>query len=546
MAQCEYRHKAFKSPNVFSPFNPPTYLHDGSDQCWMQGENVAEIPFQNITGKHYCLFHRHQEPTGGMRGPYKYDGSNVGDSQSRWLENLLREWNAVNETRKGNAPLLSFTFPGIHCGELSLVNFSFSSNIDFTDATFSGDAQFRSAKFSGLARFGSAEFGGNAGFYLTTFGGNTGFDFAIFGGTATFSDSTFNGSATFSDSTFKGNAYFLRTKFNGLAQFLLTRFNKSANFSEGVQFVGAANFDKAVFGEGVEEADNANFDSAVFHNNLSFHGTIFKEKLGFTLTEIKKGGRFTDCEFASLTYSTHIGERLLFNHCSGAVTFKDQDCSRLSFLNMNLDKTDFLGADIKETRFEACRWEKPEDKPRYAVVCGHEEIIKRNQRDELFKLKSLYRQLMKNLEDSRDYKQAGDFHYRDMELREKMIAGGLISKESCVEPWILKRYKCLADYGESYTKLGLWIILSLFITIGVVFVFELIRNCGCSTPSFDSIGKIAKAVLFGIVPSGLSRTVDPILLKLSFVSQLMIYLETFFAIIVGALFVMAVNRRFRR
>ena len=249
------------------------------------------------------------------------------------------------------------------------------------------------------------------------------------------------------------------------------------------------------------------------------------------------------------------------NAAKGVFIFTSEDCSRLSFLNMDLSKSYLLGADVSKARFDSCHWVKLKGKEKYQKVVEHDKIIKKfgdvkksvkkggiNKAPErLILLRSLYRQLMKNLEDNREYATAGDFHYREMQLRRMIVE----HEGRGMESRMLRAYHFFADYGESYKKLGWGIVFSLITTIGLVFGLETISNYNryyfsCAVPFVDRLTQIAKAVLFGIVPVGLQGTVKDELGRLSGYSQTLILMEALALATLSTLFVMAVNRRFRR
>lgn len=212
---------------------------------------------------------------------------------------------------------------------------------------------------------------------------------------------------------------------------------------------------------------------------------------------------------------------------------------------MDLSNADFLGADIKETRFEVCRWGKPVKSP-YSIVHRHklildkyknsrssdDEEVKKNAEDEIIKLSSLYLQLKKNMEENHYYRQAGEFHYREMEIREMM-------EKSKLDKPMLWLYRRLADYGESWGKLGIYLLLSFPLFAGFVYGWEWLVGDG-SLALWESLETVVKAV----VPSVFRKGAD--FSYLHWVSKVIIIIETVTALVLAALFAMSVRRRFRR
>lgn len=473
--RCEYEHDGFSRSAIFNPFRE-THTHDGTDQCWIPEDDVAEfVSPDGKEAKRYCLFHAHHAPDGWTQT--KLDKASLGEKQSVRLKELLEQWNAENEKRKpNNETLLTFALPGMQCGSVNFENYTFSYHLDFSDTTFSGFAIFESATFSG----------------------DVWFDKATFSGYVWLENAKFSGSAKFNNATFGHFARFFNAAFSG----------------------------------------NASFEDSKFHKDMNFH-----------LTKLEKGGRFVNCQFDSFTYQTHIGERLLFNHCKTEtkLSFVDQDCSRLAFLNMDLTKADFLGADVSKTRFDACQW-KEKGGPKYAAVYKHDDYLKpaeqttdekeKKKNDEDYKnrvskLKALYRQLMKNLEENREYKQAGDFHYREMELRQKMLKDGLADPESWFEGPMLYLYRFVGDFGENYVRLGFWLMVSWLSTAFLIWSYNPDKTF------WHILGIVVTAIIPGWPKPQTVADFNPF-------CKTVLVVEVVIAVILTTLFAMAVNRRFRR
>jgi hypothetical protein len=142
-----------------------------------------------------------------------------------------------------------------------------------------------------------------------------------------------------------------------------------------------------------------------------------------------------------------------------------------------------------------------------------------------------------------------------MELRQ-MIAEHEGRK---AERRILCAYKFFADYGESYKKLLVYLIASIIFVGSMVHVGEsnkkepFVRDAVVFfdtvphlRPIFDKSAKVALA----IVPSGFQKEVAGQTAVtgdgLWIISKLLIISESIVALVLATLFVMAVNRRFRR
>lgn len=484
--RCEYMHPFFSGQNKFNHFREDL-THDGTRQCWLEGNDVAEfVSSEGKEVKRYCLFHAHHATECWTQA--KWDTASLGEKQSTRLKELLNRWNTENKNRKSNdKTLFTFALPGMRCGNVSFVDYSFSDCLFFNEATFSGGVWFLGTTFNKSALFKNA---------------------------------MFNGEVLFDGVTFSGSADFDNAKFSGTFSFYHVRCIKTVTFKMNT------------CGEAV-----------------SFRDSKFDGKLDFHLPKMEKGGRFVNCLFDTFTYQTHIGERLLFNHCKTKteLSFVDQDCSRLAFLNMDLTKADFLGADVSKTRYDACQW-KEKGGPKYAAVYKHDDYLKpakqttdeeeKKKNDEDYKnrvskLKALYRQLMKNLEENREYKQAGDFHYREMELRQKMLKDGLADPESWFERPMLWLYRAVGDFGESYVKLGFWLIVSWLSTACLIWSYNLDKTYK------HILGIVITAIIPGWPKPQTIADFNPF-------CKTVLVVEVVIAVILTTLFAMAVNRRYRR
>ena len=100
-------------------------------------------------------------------------------------------------------------------------------------------------------------------------------------------------------------------------------------------------------------------------------------------------------------------------------------------------------------------------------------------------------------------------------------------------------YRETADFGESWGNLLICLFLSFTFTILFVFGWESLVGEGSLT-LWQSLTTVVKAV----IPSAFRRGAD--FSALHWVSKGIILVETVTALILAALFAMAVRRRFRR
>ncbi len=512
MPRCAYRHKDFANKNVYRG-------DDETEQCWLdEVGNFGSLEAPNFR----CIFHAPADREAVDRRDWPLARRDT--CQAERLKALLEEWNAENAERQAqDQTLLAFALPGLSCGDINLTEFVFSSDFRCTDATFTGVAGFWSAIFNGFAGFG-----------LATFSGDTQFSSATFNGNAEFMLATFNGYALFKSATFSGDTQFSSATFNG-------RY--------------------------------ANFESATFSGKAVFLQIISRGKLVLENCRFANPTSFTGCRIHTLRYAAHMGERVVFNQCKthqkykmppGVWYFTHQDCSLLSFLNMALSQADFLGANLSDTRFDSCRW--PVE--RYAKVYRHKEILDTGSTSQLRLLQALYRQLKKNLEDARNYRQAGDFHYREMEVWQRLLQG----QGRSLDRAILWLYGLVGDFGENYRKLFASMFLSILLTTGLVTLCEsrfngnVIANLtqlfsvlperfqdgqlgvtllDLATRLISALWERFQEVFLGLIPSPFQRSAFDSH-SYHFVSKFLIVIEGLVLVTLSVLFVMAMRRRFRR
>lgn len=485
------------------------YNGNRTAQCWeneVGNFGTAEAP------DFRCIFHAPAdfEPIDRLDWPL----AERGYCQANRLKALLVKCNVLNARRKSqNKKPLAFVLPNLSCGDIDLKRFFFFSDLICTHATFTGYANFKKATFTGHVNFEEATFSGYTDFRKVTFGEKANFYHTTF---------TVTGFAIFAMAKFTGEAVFKRVMFSGKVDFI---------------------------------------------------GTISKGKLLLQNCHFANPAPFTKCKIYKLQYDVHTGDRVVFDQCeilgennkpSGVWTFIDQDCSMLSFLNMDLSQVDFFGANLSDTRFYSCTWP---GEP-YGYVYRHDDILNDGDRSQLRMLQALYLQLKKNLEDARNYRQAGEFHYREMEIWQR-----LLQEQG---PWydhlILCLYRFVGDFGENYLKLLKNLVFSILMVAGLVTVSESLLNgdgfttltqlfsvlperfqdgqlgvtlSNLTTRLFSALRERFQEVFFGLIPSPFQKSAFDSH-SYHFVSKILIVFEYLVVATLSVLFVMAMRRRFRR
>lgn len=334
--------------------------------------------------------------------------------------------------------------------------FVFPGLTDFSEQTFDTEANFSDATFTVSANFSNATFTKGANFFSAKFKKTV---------EANFTYAKFKDGAHFTNTKFYHGARFTGVEFTGLVDFSDGEFAKQADFSTA-KFNGPVGFCEATFRE-------AKFESARFTKEADFFRATFTARANFFRARFAEGADFSDASFAQgadFSHSKFLGITLfvpwkpegkypssVFSDVE--VDFRDviiAPLDALIFRDADLQKCQFLGADLRKAEFTAVKW--PEK-------CGHlrvydqDEAEQKGEEEKWSHIEQLYRQLKQNYEDRRDYERAGDFHYGEKEMRRRNSRGWL---------WILlTAYRWVSGYGESCLLPIIWAgIVFLFCTIG--------------------------------------------------------------------------------
>ncbi len=153
------------------------------------------------------------------------------------------------------------------------------------------------------------------------------------------------------------------------------------------------------------------------------------------------------------------------------VLFSRINFSRLKsavFINANLERARFTYSVLSKVDFINVRW--PQKKNRLIVYDELSNVDDTESGDLLY----TYSQLKKNYEENRAYEQAGDWHYREMEIRRRNLSAASGNKLwrwlrrnfLSLYPW----YKLFSGYGESYGRSLSWIVV-------IWAAFAIVYNC---------------------------------------------------------------------
>ncbi len=597
---CQFEHDAYKR----YPEDPTWGLEGNATGCCVG--DTARF-YSDTGPRHFCLLHapKDREPEQGGPWPLERREADQATLLERLVAQWAEETAALPEKdrkvlmlpgiRCGNVNFHSQTFPH----RIDLTDATFSGKTRFHNTTFSAGAGFHNTTFLGNAWFDDATFSSNAGFCdawfrNATFSGDAKFDDATFSGNAWFDNTTFSGYATFYNTTFSGYAWFGDATFSDDARFRNITFSGDAWFNDAT-FSGDAWFNDATF------SGDAWFDNAICYKDIDFTRAVFTHHLAirdarFLGTLRLQDNRFDfpaalhQCRINRLDFRTHSGARLSLNGCrtmnvtdgvvsdaesgeqllglldnglfnngtrserssGGELTFTNQHCETLTFQNMDLSRANFAGADVSKTRFISCRWNPPKKSVskkvrRYPQLWGHPTngAVKQGQAKatDLLLYKNTYEQLKTNLEEHRDYVQAGAFHYWEMDLRQRLLRiGGLWPPGRLLEWGLFGFYRLISDYGESYIKLFVTTCATLILATGLIGNAEGTINGG-----FDGCGWLHtfQYTMFSLIPSGFQKAAASKLL-IEPLSRWTALGEGVFLLILVPMFIMAIRRRFRR
>ena len=288
------------------------------------------------------------------------------------------------------------------------------SGIEFTDANFVR------ATFKDAANFYNAKFSGKGGTYFTL---------ARFSG---------KGKTIFVSAQFSGKG---RTDFRG-AQFSSgggTDFSNVTFSREGGTYFSVADFTKC---------NTTLFEDTRFGTECKFLYTAFPWK-GDHLIIFRGTRKPIDLSRCSFLYSNP--ERLIFHN------FKFIENEPEKFLGLSIWRRSFILPDEKTVdKGETVTITKEEIKTGKETPIKQQEEIK----VDYSHVESLYRQFKKNLEEERNWEDAGEFHYGEMECKRKGLTRfwrnfGLIAL-----------YRYFSGYGERPLRALCGLVFFVFLFAG--------------------------------------------------------------------------------
>ena len=245
--------------------------------------------------------------------------------------------------------------------------------------------------------------------------------------------------------------------------FAKQKFTQPANF-RGARFAGWADFRESEFLEGADFSharfpQAAIFERVRFARETSFQGAEMLGEADFRGAAVE--GSVT---FQQVNESRGAGPRPAFTASFRYVSFGSEGFLR--FQDLSLSQVSFLGADLRRVNFHNVRWHAH----RGRQVIYDEALLGRiglpaaldhalafdhtlSYEDTCARVEELYRYLKLNYEQEGDLKQAGDFHYGEMEMHRR------------ANPWRrwfpfswYNLYGALSGYGERPLRALAWLL----------------------------------------------------------------------------------------
>ena len=256
---------------------------------------------------------------------------------------------------------------------------------------------------------------------------------------------------------------FREVYFPGPASFTRQRFKSATNF-HGSRFAGWADFRGAEFLEG------ADFSHARFAQVVLFEKARFVGQILFKGTEIAGEADFRGASFDGPGIFQNVNERRETTGRLPLIAYF-QDISfgprgHLQFHDLSIGLASFLGTDLRRSEFHNVRWYSYQG--RQAV---YDEILLRGKGGPYVltlaswresshdyeglcaRVEELYRYLKLNYEQEGDLKQAGDFHYGEMEMHRQAN----FWRRWFPVSWY-NLYRILSGYGERPLRALGWLV----------------------------------------------------------------------------------------
>ncbi|MCB2230228.1 pentapeptide repeat-containing protein [bacterium] len=366
-----------------------------------------------------------------------------------------------------------------------------------------------------------------------------------------FSDCTFD-NTSFVNCAFGGDAHFGGSSFHYEAPpFSLCTFGGKGTFFNFSKFRGSsAPFDTCMVGSEALSFANCLVEADQFYIRIAGREVGFYDVRYLAVqaseidfTGLKFQGHF---ELANDRRSLEVSPLLHF----GQLNFAQMRSA--TFVLANLEKASFIHAILETVRFINVRWPDHDDR-RIAY-----DELQHSDKSTLEDLRWEYQQLKKNSESNQDYVRAGQWFYRETEIRRQM-AGENCGKRrfARLHQWFTCEtyalYKAVSEYGENYPRAFLW-LAGLWVVFGFWYFFtgfdfadrhvEYHMCWDCTRFSGEHILDFLRALLFSAAAMALQvgRTVK----ATSTGTVFGVIVQLICTATILPLFLLALRRKFRR
>lgn len=262
-----------------------------------------------------------------------------------------------------------------------------------------------------------------------------------------------------SGKSFEHNVYFSESSFNGEANFSNVKFHRHADFRKCV-FKKDTSFDAAEFWY-------AHFGEANFKKTVSFSWASI-EQIGFWKTSFNSECLFTSTTFKGRTRFTQT-KFPTFPFCIKFINTRFENPEKVRFAVNDFSRVSFLYTDISSVRIENALWpitSRLKGARRYLA----DEFLLPNPINKPLSeysrevnvhynaVRILYQQLKRNYEERRNFNEAGNFYFGEMECYRKS------NNFRRYFPFnLVNLYRLSSGYGQRYIRAGIVLILLLFI-----------------------------------------------------------------------------------
>lgn len=476
---------------------------------------------------------------------------------------------------RGSAWFTSFSF-----NEADFQNATFEADVNFSQGTF-GVAVFNNCRFQQRSSFRRADFNERASFEGAIFA-EADFLHARFAQGASFLRAEFREAVIFAETSLLGSTHFGDAKFQEDTHFGFSDFEhgffggavfqREANFGgitvrewlhfDGTDFKGVVNFEDARI-EGKLIFESGEIGQTTFRAQAFFDRAVFRGETTFKEVRVENRISFRDAVAASklmfqdvqVTESGILDFRYAVVREQGSVEFlghKDaQEMRRVRLLHTDVTRIGFrnvtwwgpqedrviideriLHRDLREVASSqaAPLQETPASGPHRGEV-GEDEIrIDLGREGTSYEsVEALYRDLRYNYEKGLRYAEAGDFYIREMEMKRLgRVPGVGLSAWLARNFSVISLYRLLSLYGESYGRAGAWIF-------GSIVAFGALRVGVSALSGPISVASVLEALVasfWAFFQVSATTWIDQ--------------LERLWAILVFALFFLALRRRLKR